>query len=75
MARTNRQRFWDLLCAFENAVMALFAVALLILLLTLLTLANLNRLSPAATIITQVNLVLATVLLLSTGYVLYRCRD
>ncbi|WP_415383327.1 hypothetical protein [Halosimplex sp. TS25] len=75
MSRTGRQRFWDLLCAFENAVVALFGIALLILLLTLFTLANLDRLSPAASIITQVNLVLATGLLLSTGYVLYRCRN
>jgi len=75
MARTTRQRFWDLLCAFQNAVMALFAVSALIFLLTLLSLANFDQLSPAAGIITQVNLVLSTLLVLSTGYVLYRCRD
>lgn len=75
MSRTDRQRFWDLLCAFENAVFALFGIAILILLLTLVTLANLDRLSPAASIIAQVNLGLATILLLSSGYVLYRCRN
>lgn len=75
MPRTDRDRFWDLMCAFSNAVFALFAVGVLLLLFTLLSLVNLDRLSPAAGIVAQVNLGLTGTLVIASGYVLYRCRD
>lgn len=75
MPRTNRDRFWDLMCAFSNAVFAVFAAGVLLLVLTVLSLANLDRLSPAAGIIAQVNLGLSVALVAASGYVLYRCRD
>lgn len=75
MPRSDRDRFWDLLCAFSNAVYALFAIGVLLLFLTILSLLNLNQISPAAGTVARANLILTGSLLLASGYVLYRCRD
>lgn len=75
MPRTARDRFWDLICAFSHAVFALFAAGVLLLFLTLLSVANLDLLSQATGIVARFNLVLSITLLVSSGYVLYRCRD
>lgn len=73
MPRDDRDRFWDLLCAFSNAVYALFVAGFVLLTLTFFTLVNYERVPPAGRIIALVNLVLVSGILVSSGYVLYRC--
>lgn len=74
MTRTNRDRFWDHLCAYSNAVYGLFVVGVALLSLTVFSLVNLDVIPRAGQIVVFVNLVLITGLLVCSGYVLYRCR-
>lgn len=74
MPQDDRPRVWDVLCAFSNAVYGLFVVGFVLLSLTLLSLLNHHLLSPAGRVVVRVNLVLVATLLISSGYVLYRCR-
>lgn len=74
MPREKGDRFWDLLCAFSNAVYALFVAGFVLLSLTIFVLANFDRVPPAGQTIAFLNLGLVVTLLVSSGYVLYRCR-
>lgn len=74
MPRLNRNRFWDIVCAFSNAIHALFVVGFILLSLTLLSFVNFDALPRAGQVMVLVNLVLVTILLVASGYVLYRCQ-
>ncbi|WP_207592905.1 hypothetical protein [Halomontanus rarus] len=75
MPRSNRDRFWDVICAFSNAIYALFVIGFILLSFTLLSLINYELLPRAGQIMTLANLVFVTILIVMSGSVLYRCRN
>ena len=74
MNRNSRSPFWDLICAFSNAVYILFTAGFVLLALTALSIVFRDALDTAGQLMVMVNSVLVTTLLLTTGYVLYRCN-
>jgi hypothetical protein len=67
-------RVLHVLCSFSNAVYGLFVIGFVLLSLTLLSLLNPHLLSPAGQVVACVNLALVGTLLISSGYLLYRCQ-
>lgn len=75
MESSTSRSFWETICAFSNAVYALFVATIVLLLLTVLSIAHIDAVDRAGRVLIGVNSVLLTAMLLSSTYVIYRCES